>query len=163
MLTCTFEDGGNTTNLRHATVAPLVIRDNEILLVKRAPHLTCGNLYGLPGGYMDKNETIMTAAAREVFEETGYQTSNPIIFLINDLVDRKQEDRQNLDIAVILTALEKTGIPDDESSEVAWFPLDDLPKEVEFAFDHYDIIKRYITYVKNPCPLPITDFSYEAK
>jgi 8-oxo-dGTP diphosphatase len=160
MLTCTFEDGGTTANLRHATVAPLVIKDNAILLVKRAPHLTCGGLYGLPGGYMNKDETIVSAAAREVFEETGYQTSNPVIFLINDVADRKQEDRQNLDIAVILTALDKTGTPDDESSEVAWFSLNALPPESEFAFDHYDVIKRYLEYLSHPCPLPITDFQY---
>lgn len=160
MLTCTFEDGDSTTNLRHATVAPLVIKDNAILLVKRALHLTCGGKYGLPGGYMNMDETIVKAAAREVFEETGYETSNPVIFLINDIADRKQEDRQNLDIAVILTALDKTGVPDDENSDVAWFPLDALPNEAEFAFDHYDVIKRYREYLSNPCPLPITDFTY---
>lgn len=161
MLTCTFEDGASTKNLRHVTVSALVIRNNsEILLVKRAPGLTCPGKYALPGGYMNSDERVVDAARREVFEETGYETKDPILFLIDDVERRKNEDRQNLDFGIILTALAKTGEPDQESSEIKWFSLDNLPHEGNWAFDHFEIVQRYSEYLKNPCPLPITQFVY---
>jgi len=160
MLNCTFEDGGNTKNLRHATVSPVVTEGNRILLVKRALYLTCGGKYGLPGGYMNAAERVFTAAVRETYEETGYETKDPVLFMINDIANRKNEDRQNLDLIVILTPLQKTGISDGESTEVKWFDFDNLPPESEWAFDHYDVVMRYLKFIKNPEPLPILNFEY---
>ena len=54
------------------TVAVLIIKDDEVLLVKhteKARHLT--GTYGLPSGRIDENETERKAAVRELLEETG--------------------------------------------------------------------------------------------
>ena len=160
MLTCTFEDGGTTNNLRHAVIGMIVVHDGKILLEKRAAHLTCGGKIAIPGGYIDRDERIFEGAMREVMEETGYETSNPILFLINDKPNRKQEDRQNIELLIILTCGKKTGLKDNETDEVFWVPLDHLPPVEEWAFDHYEEVQRYIDYLNNPCSLPILNFDY---
>lgn len=53
-----------------AAVGALVTDDqNQLLLVRRARDPGKGQ-WGLPGGFVDRNETIEEALAREVFEET---------------------------------------------------------------------------------------------
>ena len=142
MLTCVFEDGGKTS-LRHVVVDTLVIKDNKILLVKRALHLSNGGKFGLIGGYVDRDETIREAVHREVLEETGYKVEIVRLLRIKDNPDRPREDRQNIAFSYIAHALEKVGDADDESTEVTWFDLDKLPGENEFAFDHYEDIALY--------------------
>ncbi len=60
------------TPQRIPTVAALVIRDDKVLLVRHgeaARHMT--GVYGLPGGRLDENESLLDGAAREFQEETG--------------------------------------------------------------------------------------------
>ena len=74
MISCTFENGRTTTNLRHVCVEAIVINEkNQLLLVKRAPHLLNGSKYGIPGGFMDRDENTEQAVLRELKEETGYE------------------------------------------------------------------------------------------
>jgi len=70
MITCTFENG-NRASLRHVVVDNLVLQGDRILLVKRAVQLIEGGKWGLVGGFVDRDETIRQAAAREIMEETG--------------------------------------------------------------------------------------------
>ena len=52
MITCMFESG-SPASLRHVVVHAIVERDGALLLVKRAPHLSEGGKWGLPGGSVD--------------------------------------------------------------------------------------------------------------
>ena len=160
MLTCIFEDGGKTDTLRHTVTGMIVVKEGQVLLEKRAIHLTGGGKIAIPGGYLERNERIFEGAMREVMEETGYQTSEPILFIINDKPDRKQEDRQNLEFTILLTCGEKTGTGDQESEEVFWAPLNNLPPKDMWAFDHFEEVERYKEYLAHPCPLPILNFDY---
>lgn len=143
MITCTFENGGKAS-LRHVVVDVLVIHEGKILLVKRAAHLSNPGKYGLVGGYVDRDETTKGAAIREVQEETGYLVAIDRLLHIIDSPDRPAEDRQNISFVYVASVKEKVSKPDDESSEVAWFDLEKLPTESEFAFDHYKSIKSYL-------------------
>ena len=79
MITCKFEDAGDAL-LRHVAVDALVIKNNTILLVKRADFLLEGGKYCFPGGYLDRDETLKEGVLRELQEETGYQgKKSPII------------------------------------------------------------------------------------
>ena len=51
-------------------VGAVVIRDGEILLVKRGVAPSKG-LWAIPGGSLELGETLQQAAEREIFEETG--------------------------------------------------------------------------------------------
>lgn len=156
MINCTFENGGKGS-LRHVVVDMLVIKNNQILLVKRAPQLTGGNKYALIGGFMEQGETSRQAAIREIMEESGYKAKIISLFRIVDSPNRRGEDRQNVSLVFLVEPLEKVGTPDKEVKDLKWFDLDKLPSQEEFAFDHLDNIKLYLQHLKTSFPLPITE------
>ncbi len=145
MLNCTFESGKQTSHLRHAVVDVLLIDKKTILLTRRADSLREGGKWCLPGGYMDRDETAVEAAMRELHEEAGYTCEIYDLFTILDEPNRKGDDRQNISFVFLAKPIEKVGeIDPSEVSEMQWFPLDALPDEADMAFDHFDIIWRYI-------------------
>lgn len=151
MLQCTFENG-NQALLRHLTVHAIVIKNNHILLVKRSAQMTNPHKYAFPGGFVDRDETMAEAALRELKEETGYEGKIISLFSICDNPHRAQEDRQNIAVSFLIEAGEKVGEGDDESSEVKWFELTELPNPSEFAFDHWEHLQlclRYLTESAN--------------
>ncbi|HUD04939.1 MAG TPA: NUDIX hydrolase [Patescibacteria group bacterium] len=155
MIKCTLESG-RETSFRHVTADVIVLNEkNEILLVKRAKNLTNGGKYVLPGGFVDRDETVREAGVREVLEETGYAVEPFLLLRVADNPDRPQEDRQN--IAFIYVAKLKGGGKNlnDEVSEISWFGLDSIPDENQFGFDHYGNIQLYLKYVKDKFALPI--------
>lgn len=98
MLKCTFENG-NTTSLRHVVADVLVLRSDQILLVKRAGKLLETGKWALVGGFIEWDETIEAGARREVLEETGYTVSDLTLLRIKDSPGRPREDRQNISFA----------------------------------------------------------------
>ena len=147
MINCEFENG-NKANLRHVVVDVIVIEKDKVLLVKRANHLESGGKYGLIGGYVDRDETIRDAVLREVEEETGYKVEIIRQLRVIDSPNRPGENRQNVAFLFLAKPIKKVSEPDDESTEVKWFPLDKLPDKKDFAFDHYENI-AWFRGVKN--------------
>ena len=152
MIKCEFENG-HQAKLRHTTLGAIVVRGDEILLEKRTKSLLEGGKWGIPGGYMELNETIPEALKREVHEETGWEIDDLKLAFVNSNPDRPGEDRQNVDHIFFATATKKTGEGDWESDDVKWFKLDNLPHEI--AFDHQQSIDLYLKYRQKPFPLPI--------
>jgi len=57
-------------------ISAVYIEHNEnILILHRQNNKSQGNKWGIPGGKVEKNETPLQAAIREVKEETGYDIS----------------------------------------------------------------------------------------
>ncbi len=52
------------------TVDIIIVKDSEVLLIKRGGHPCLGRL-AFPGGFVEMDEDVYTAAARELYEETG--------------------------------------------------------------------------------------------
>ena len=52
------------------TVDIIIFKNSRVLLIKRKRHPSIGKL-AFPGGFLDPNEDVYTAAARELKEETG--------------------------------------------------------------------------------------------
>lgn len=78
------------TKQKNITVA--VLYNNKLLLLKRgasAPWMP--NKYCLPGGGIDNNESIIDAAIRELYEETGIitESKNLTSIKINDYISGK--------------------------------------------------------------------------
>jgi len=113
--------------------------EQQILLIRRKNE-PYRNKWALPGGFMDINERLEDAAMRELEEETGLKISNLEQFHVFDEPGRDPRGRT-------ITVVFKGQVEDHESAirpasdttEVKWFPVDELP---ELAFDHRDIIKQ---------------------
>lgn len=144
MITCYFEKSKTPVNLRHVVVDTLVIKDKQILLVKRGGKWLEPGKWAMPGGFLDLNETGEQAALRELKEETGYTGKVIKLFQVIDNPRRRHEDRQNVALVYLVKPLKKIGTPDNEISEIKWFALDQLPSAEEMAFDHLETIQQYL-------------------
>ena len=153
MLSCYFEDG-DKAELRHLAVDGLVVRDNAILLVRRAQRLLDGGKWAIPGGFMNRDETTQAGALREVLEETGWKCIIKSFFGVADGSNRG-DDRQNVSLFFLLEPIEEVQKPDTEVSETKWFSLTELPKQEEVAFDHLQVILAYNEFVSGKRELPV--------
>jgi len=158
MIACSFENGSKTS-LRHVTVNAIVIKDHQVLLGKRGtlhgkPILESGK-WGLLGGFLGRDESLIQAVKREVMEESGWEIDNLQLLRINDNPKRPNEDRQNMDIIFIAQAVNQVGVSDEEVKELKWFDLDQLPLKDQMAFDHGEDLEIYLKYQKEKFNLPI--------
>ncbi len=99
----------------------------QILLQRRAD----SGRWALPGGIMEPGETPATAVVREVLEETGVRAVPERVTGVytTPLLTYPNGDRaQYVIVGFACRAIEGTPrVNDDESLEVAYFPLDALP------------------------------------
>lgn len=154
MITCAFENG-KTAGLRHVVVHALVERNGEILLGRRSGPILEAGKWGLPAGYLDRDETAAQGIVRELMEETGWLGEVTSLFRVITHPDRPNEDRQNIALEFIVKPIEQTGTTDWETSETKWFPFDRLPASGEIAFDHEQSIRLFIKYLSKPFSIPL--------
>lgn len=153
MIACTFENGSRAS-LRHVAVQAIVEKNDSLLLVKRAPHLSEGGKWGLPGGFLDRDETLAEGILRELREETGWEGRVLSLLRINSRPDRPHEDRQNIAVDFIIEALEKRGEADAESTDVQWIPINQV-LSLDLAFDHMDSVRSYLDSRRGIVATPI--------
>ena len=155
MIRCTFAHGG-TGLLRHAVVHALVERDGALLLVKRAPHLGEGGKWGLPGGFLDRDETLVQGVLRELLEETGWTGEVVSLLRINSRPSRPGNE-QNVAFDFVVRPGARVGTPDHESTAVEWIPIERLPPLETLAFDHGESVALYLRTRGRPVPPPILE------
>ncbi len=115
--------------------AALVLRGNEVLLVKRGIEPFRG-YWAVPAGYQDEDESPPATAERETLEETGVQVE---AFLLLDLLFVPDDPRKAANVALFACrALGGEAAGADDAEEAAWFSLDDLPGQI--AFDNRELI-----------------------
>ena len=113
--------------------------DGHVALVKRGWEPFEG-MWALPGGHVDKGESSVAAAARELAEEAGIFASPEELTLagVFDAPDRDPRGRY-VTVAYHLEVVSGTSIEaGDDAVDVAWWPLNALPP---LAFDHAEIIE----------------------
>jgi ADP-ribose pyrophosphatase YjhB (NUDIX family) len=103
----------------------------EILLMRRSDNAH----WGLPGGYVERGESVRAAAQREVREETGYEVdlgrlvgvySDPASMVI-DYGDGRRVHAVNLCFEAVTGALGEATTPQ-ETLEIGFFDAAALPR-----------------------------------
>ena len=122
-------------------VVAFTIRANSlsVLLIQRAGEPYQGS-WALPGGFVNIDEELETAASRELEEETGVKGA-----YLEQLYTYGQPQRDPrgrvVTVAYITLISAETSVRTGGSSDAAqaqWVPIDNLP---ELAFDHAEIIE----------------------
>ncbi len=124
-----------TAQLR-LTVDALLERAGKVLLIKRKnPPLG----WALPGGFVDRGETVGEALSRETEEETGLRVVD--MRMLGVYSDPRRDPRgPTVGIVFVIEAEGKAQAADD-AAELGFFAWDSLPEQI--AFDHRRILEDY--------------------
>lgn len=117
----------------------------EILLIQRRDP-PFQEMWALPGGFMEMEETLEECARRELMEETGIMAGELIRFDSYDKPGRDPRGRTITQVFVLVWQ-ESMGVPKagSDAAGLQWFGLNQLP---ELAFDHKEIIAEVIRMIK---------------
>ena len=110
----------------------------QVLLIRRGNKPFAG-AWALPGGFVDIDESLEAAAARELFEETGVRDIQMEQLATFGAPDRDPRGRV-ISVAYIALAgaeIMRTTRAGDDASAAAWFDVYNLP---QLAFDHDRIL-----------------------
>ena len=121
-------------------IAKVVNEKLQVLLIQRlnSPYK---NKWAFPGGFVDMDETLEQAAARELAEETGVVNVNLKQFKAYSTVNRDPRGRT---VSVAFTGkvngdvIAKAG---DDAKNTDWFDINNLP---QLAFDHNEILAEIL-------------------
>lgn len=143
---------------KYPTVAATVdltiftIRNNRlsILLVKRGSHPFKGK-WALPGGFVNTDESLDTAASRELREETNLTIEEGYLEQLKTYGEPGRDPRGFVISTAYVALAPRVERPEagDDAAEARFFALEDVLKEdFELAFDHAQIIKDGLERVR---------------
>lgn len=104
------------------TVDIIIIRDGEILLIKRGGHPCLGKL-AFPGGFVEMDEDVYTAAVRELKEETMLDACN--LRQLNVASTPNRDPRTRIISVPFLADVKDASIlrAGDDASSAKWYPF----------------------------------------
>ena len=117
---------------------------DEIALVRRSIEPGYGK-WVFPGGYVDRGEGLLIAAAREAQEEAN------LLIRVDGLINiYSYESRTPIIIVYAATAIGGALRADDESFDAAWYRKSELPwSKLAFESTH-DALRDYLKGVLHP-------------
>jgi 8-oxo-dGTP diphosphatase len=124
-------------------VGAIIIKDNRVLLVKRA-HPPLQAQWSIPGGVLEVGELMREAAIREAGEETGLVVEPGDLLGVYDRVLRSSDGRVQYHYVLIDFLCRPVGgevRAASDAAEVRWFTREELP-ELKLAEDTQDVIRK---------------------
>lgn len=114
----------------------IFVGDGVVLIRRKNPPFQ--NAFALPGGFVDRGETVEAACKREVKEETGITVIN--LRLVGVFSDPQRDPRgHNVAIAFLAEGDAANMTAGDDAADVQivqdW-------REQQLAFDHKDILEQ---------------------
>lgn len=112
--------------------AIILNKDNEILICHRCDY----DLWNLPGGQLEKNETVEIGVVREVKEETGL---NVIVERITGVYTKK--DKNEIVFSFLCKIINGKITLNNEADKIEYFKINDIPNN--FSFKQLERLKDY--------------------
>lgn len=125
---------GNDRPVVAAGVA--IVEGDEILLIRRANHPHQG-MWAVPGGKVDRGESLAEAATREAREETGLLVKlDEVIWVGESMAD----DHHLVLIDFLGQAIGGELAPSDDALEARWFGIEEA-FELEMPDTMYELLE----------------------
>lgn len=104
-------------------VGAIVVEDGRLLLVRRGRGVAQGG-WSVPGGRVERGETLAEAVVRELREETGLEG---VCGRFVGWVERVGDDHHFVILDFEIDLLSADGaVAGDDAAEVAWVPVEDV-------------------------------------
>lgn len=122
----------------------VLIENNNMVLLGRRNGSHGYNKWGLPGGFIEYDEDYLTAAHREVKEETNLEIQ--ICSILNVVTNFVSPNLHAIVIVLLAKVLVGEMKPNDDIKELKWFCMNsDLPNMAfdaeRYTIEHYNKIK----------------------
>lgn len=119
--------------------------DGSMLLAQRAkgPSTAVGR-WGFPGGMHEVGETILTAAQRELSEETGVDAMPRRVIDAFDVIGKDPDGRIRAHyvlVCVVLDWVAGEGQPIEDATAVGWYTVDQALERLELLPDTLRLMK----------------------
>lgn len=108
----------------------ILIKENKVLLLKRANTGYEDGNYSLVAGHMDGNETIKQAMIREANEEAGIIIDENDIEIVAFLHRKTDPERFDFFLKCDKWSGEVTNMEPDKCSELSWYDINNLPENI---------------------------------
>lgn len=127
-----------------ATVVVLKKKDKKIYaLIEKRGSTPKKHEWALPGGHVEKGESIKEGAVREVKEETSVEISPDDLILIDQFINDKGKHHYFYCLKLEKSHPAHAG---SDAEKTEWHDIDDLP---ELAWNHAQYIKRAVKKLFN--------------
>jgi 8-oxo-dGTP diphosphatase len=142
-----------------AAVHIFLIRNHQILLLRRFNTGFADGQYSVIAGHLDGNEEVIAAAIREAKEEAGITILPMDIQVVGVMHRRSADERVDFFVRVFEWAGEIRNMEPDKCDELAWFDLDHPPRNmvpyVRRAIENYRRDRWFDSYGWPACDVAL--------
>lgn len=131
-----------------ASIYVLMVKDGNILLLRRCNTGYCDGMYGLPSGHLEADESVMQGMLREAREEIGVAFLPEQLKVVH-LRSRNAPDWHRIDHFFLATEWndEPRNMEPTKCDDLSWFPLNALPENtVPYIRDVIERVQRGEVY-----------------
>jgi 8-oxo-dGTP diphosphatase len=127
------------------TVAAIVVFDKSLYVFTKRKNPPFKDYWCLPGGHVEKDESLKTAIVREVFEETGLRTKVTEKLSVYHEEGIQDNVAYNYDATLfVVEPLDKNfNMQESEVTEMVLLSRSNIPKNL--AFTHNKMLNEYFS------------------